>query len=152
MRPTADGWELGLRAVARFDDPSVSEQRTCEAEACGETTRGGKPFCTQHVERSDYVQRLMRTLARAEREVERVRASGARAVDPEGLTCSEILRELRVHGPRSAQRLARTLALEPHVLRVYLRVLALAGRVRLRLAQRGRLMVYPVTPRVRSVA
>lgn len=119
--------------------------RPCGLASCEDPTREGKPYCVKHVDHNPYVREVMEAIAGAEREQGLARRRGSRAVDPAGLTSSEILRELRVHGPQSPPRLSRRLGIDLGVLRVYLR--ALARKRVLRLVQRDRLqIVVPLEP------
>jgi len=145
------GKTLRDRVVARTDHPRRHEARTCELAGCEQTTRGGKPYCTLHVERTGYAQHLLKTLERSAREVARVGVEGPRAVDPAGLVAQEILRELRVRGARTALYLCRTLAVEPTTLRHYLTALAREGLLRLRRTRRG-VVAAPASARSRWVA
>lgn len=113
-------------------------------EVCGQATREGKPYCPDHVERHGYVQEVMAALERRAAEEERVLRKGAAAVDPEGINAREILLQLRLHGERTVERLARDLQLDPRLVPHYAQALARRGLVRLGRTSRGCVLVEPV--------
>lgn len=116
---------------------SAGEARRCESPGCSRATREGKPFCPEHVTSHPYVQELERTLEAQRVEQARVRKRGARAVDPAGLTAEEIVRQIRVQGPRSVRALAREMALDPRTTRAYVDALVERGVLRLEPARRS---------------
>ncbi|MEZ6187370.1 MAG: hypothetical protein R3F62_20455 [Planctomycetota bacterium] len=125
--------------------PHISERRPaprCEAEGCQETTRNGKPFCTNHVEHLPYVADLIDTLDARDAELARVQRRGARCVDPTGITAQEILLQLKLYGGRTIARLSRDLMLEEDVVESYGRALAKLGAVSIGRHRRG-LLLHP---------
>ncbi len=123
--------------VQQIPHGSAGEPRRCDSPGCSRATREGKPFCTQHVSSHPYVQELERTLEAQRVEQARVRQHGARAVDPAGLTAEEIVRQIRVLGPRSVRALAREMALDPRTTRSYVDALVKLGVLRLERARRS---------------
>lgn len=117
-----------------------AERVLCAAPGCSNPTRERKPYCTEHIDQLDYVQQLKDTLASVEEEQALVRRRGAKAVDLSGITAQEILRELRLHGDRTARRLSRDLKLESELVDAYLRALAIGGEVELRPGNRGHMV------------
>jgi hypothetical protein len=117
-----------------------AERLTCNTPSCSNVTRERKPYCTEHIDRLDYVRGLLDTLSAVEDELELVRRTGVKAVDTCGVVAGEILRELRQHGDRTARRLSRDLKLDSDIVSAYLRALALFGAVVLRPGNRGRVV------------
>lgn len=132
----------------RFQDvriPHVSDRRPapkCEADGCHETTRNGKPYCTEHVELLPYVNRLMEQLEQRDAELDRVSKRGPRMVDPQGITAQEILLQLKLYGGRTIARLSRDLMLDENVVESYGRALAKLGCVSIGRHRRG-LLLHP---------
>lgn len=114
---------------------------TLPCEACGQPTREGKPYCPEHVDRQPYVAELLAELASQEEELAMVAMRGADAVDPSGLTARELLQLVRLHGPRTVQRLGRELNIKPVLISCYVRALAQVGMVELGLSKRGKTVV-----------
>jgi len=115
--------------------------RFCRSSGCVQTTREGKPFCPDHVEHHPYVQEILGTLAEREAEEERVRTTGAPAVDPTGLTARELVLHLSLHGARTLERLARELQLDPAVVDGYVDALVERGLIALGRTNRGSTVV-----------
>jgi hypothetical protein len=115
--------------------------RHCEVPACGVATRAGKPYCSEHVDRHPYVSELLAQIAAREAEEAQVRARGAAAVDLDGLTATEVLTFLRVHGERSVPRLARDLNMDLRTVAHYVSALARRGEVELGENRRGKTLV-----------
>lgn len=115
--------------------------RSCKISGCLNSTREGKPFCPDHVERHDYVQGILEILARREAEEERVRHKGASAVDPHGLTAQELILHLSQHGSRTVERLSREFQLESQVMRDYVDALLERGLLQIGRTARGSTIV-----------
>lgn len=118
-----------------------STTRGCESRGCAKTTREGKPYCPDHVERHAYVQSILAVLAEREAETERVRKKGPSAVDPSGLTASELMLHLSLHGSRTVERLSREFQLESDVIHNYVSALKSQGKVVLGRTTRGSTVV-----------
>ncbi len=104
----------------------------CEEPGCPGIPSHGKPYCADHLVRLPYVSRLMTRAEQRAREVDRVRSSHnpqAEVVDPSGPMANDLVTQLQVGGPRTADELASDLHVERFVLRVYLDALEGAGRV-----------------------
>ena len=121
--------------------PQVSSTRFCEAPGCTHTTREGKPYCPDHVEQHPYVQDILFTLAEREAEEDRVRSTGAGAVDPQGLTARELVLHLSLHGARTVERLSRELQLDSKVVEGYVHAMVGRGVVALGRTNRGSTVV-----------
>jgi hypothetical protein len=129
---------------AGADTPPTGGRTTvmrCEIGACRNSTREQKPFCSLHVEQNTYVRGLLSTLEGQEKEEARVRRSGARAVDSQGLNAIEILRQLRFHGDQTAERLALTIRIDLELVEVYVRALAKENLIFLGRTERGSTIV-----------
>jgi hypothetical protein len=113
----------------------------CEEPGCNRTTREGKPYCSHHVERLEYVARLIEERKRREAEAAAV-AKGRRRADPCSVIAKEMLVQLRVHGPRTAARLSRTLNEDFDVVQRYARALKRAGVVSLSYTRRGSMTLH----------
>lgn len=50
---------------------------SCQAVTCGRTTREGKPYCSDHVDQSPYVRKVLNEIARREIEVHTLETGGA---------------------------------------------------------------------------
>jgi hypothetical protein len=123
-------------------------------DGCGDVTREGKPYCTEHVEQHTYVRRILADLARSEDEEAEVRARGAEAVDTDGLLAEEVVRTLQLNGSRTVERLARDTQLAPPVVASYVEALEGIGMVTCSRTRRGATLVHleRTTPRRRSLS
>jgi hypothetical protein len=134
----------------------VGEQRTertaCEEKGCRRSTRNGKPFCSDHVEKLPYATNLVDQLKAQEVEIEEVRVRGSRVVDVEGLTSQEILSWLRAHGARTVPRLAREIQVDVNILGFYVTALAESGLVQLVKTERRGPIVRIPPPEDRNVS
>lgn len=108
---------------------------------CTQTTREGKPFCPDHVEKNAYVQNVLNTLAEREEEEEKVRRRGSRAVNPEGITAREIVLHLSLHGARTLERLSREMNMDARVLDGYVGAMVRRGVISLGRTNRGSTVV-----------
>ncbi len=113
----------------------------CALDGCANTTRERKPYCTAHVEHHAYVRGLLSSVKGREEEEARVRRLGTRGVDSGGLNAREILQQLRVHGDRTAERLALAIRIDLELMQVYLSALARRKLVRLGRSDRGSTVV-----------
>jgi len=129
------------RAIEHFHSTTVSTTRTCERRGCFKTTREGKPYCPDHVQDHEYVKNILSILAEREAEEGRVRAKGPVAVDTTGLTATELLLHLTLHGSRTVERLSREFQLENTVMRNYVDALQTQGTVVLGRTTRGSTVV-----------
>lgn len=117
------------------------ESDSLPCEACGQPTREGKPYCPEHVDQQPYVAELLAELARQEAELAMVSLHGSDAVDTSGLTARELLQLVRLHGPRTVQRLGRELNIKPIIIRSYVRAMSEVGMVELGISKRGKTVV-----------
>lgn len=102
-----------------------SGTRYCEARGCNQTTREGKPFCSDHVDHHPYVRALIDQLDSNNDEEFEVRRKGARAkINMNGVNATNILLILKNNGPRTVERLARETQLDEKVLDGYIAAFA----------------------------
>lgn len=127
--------------VLAFASGSSTSSRACAEPNCTDSTREGKPYCPDHVERHSYVQEILAILAAREAEEERVRTDGPVAVDPSGLTAQELLLHLSLHGSRTVERLSREFQLDSRVMHDYVDALSERGQVVLGRTTRGSTVV-----------
>ncbi len=131
--------------------------RYCEVPSCTQTTREGKPYCPDHVDRSPYVQDVLSYLATqedeqdiAKRESERLKAKPRAKlrdfVDLQGPTVKAILQQLDQHGARTMERLARETNTDTDVLDIFVRALIKANIVVLGQTNRGSTTVRLIKP------
>lgn len=113
----------------QYAETNNSVTRTCSTPGCGDTTREGKPYCTEHVESHPYVQFLLKRVADRDIEDEAVRMQGSSAVNIDGITVEEITLQLRTNGTRTVERLCREIALDKSVIRSYIVAMKAAGLV-----------------------
>lgn len=119
--------------------------RICDVNGCQQSCRDGKPYCPDHVDHNPYVQGILQVLVACEEEAELVKRKGAAKVDPEGLTSKELILHLNLHGPRTAERLAREMNLEAAVLAGYLKSLSKRGLIVFGATGRGSTVVKLVS-------
>lgn len=121
----------GALKLEAYSEPSTAQTRLCKTDACKETTREGKIYCTDHVESHPYVQYLLKRMADRDAEDEQVRMEGATQVNITGITVQEILLQLKQNGTRTVERLTREIQLDKTVIRNYVVALQNAHLVRL---------------------
>ena len=132
---------MRTKAIAPPPSTHNATTRSCEQPSCFKSTREGKPFCPDHVEQHSYVKNILGILAEREAEEERVRKSGPEAVDIEGLTATELVLHLSLHGSRTVERLSREFQLESRVMQNYVQALEIQGKVVLGRTTRGSTVV-----------
>lgn len=80
-----------------------------KGEPCGERTREGKDFCGSHIDELPYVQKLLQRIEDKEKEVQKVRKQGKKAVSASSENLKEIKTHLDFNGARTTKRLQREL-------------------------------------------
>lgn len=113
--------------------------RFCDVHSCPNTTREGKPYCTDHVDHHPYVQDLLSQLDDNETALARARLKGI--VDLDSQAVQELLLHLNLHGARTEERLVRELHVDAKALKAILAKLTKAGKVQLGLTTRGSTVV-----------
>lgn len=121
----------------RYLRTNKARARHCDLKGCDKATREGKPFCVDHVERHDYVGRLLAEMRRREEDDALVMRKGSKAVKWESLTAQEILNHLRVYGSRTLRRICRELTLEPKLAEAYMIALVSCGAIHTTTSRRG---------------
>ncbi len=117
--------------------PKRKRPRYCEVSGCDNSTREGKPYCTDHVMRHPYVKMVAKVIEGREREILNVAKRGHRAVDVYGSIAQEIVSYLKVHGTKTIKRIARDHGMKPETTRSYCDALRRAGIVILGCNKRG---------------
>ncbi len=118
----------------------MSETRTCEVRECAKTTREGKPYCPDHVERHLYVQWILEQISGMDHAAQEIKEHGTRAVDPDGPLVGEILDRLTNEphlGFASVARLTKEVRRDAAVVRKVLYVASKRGLVILGKNKRG---------------
>lgn len=130
-----------------------SQATQCEASGCDQATREGKPYCLDHVKSMPYVNEVLSRLNEQQKEIRAVQRRGPRAADVDGSNCTELLRHLEIHGPRTIERLRREVFStieDAGVVRSFAKALEKAGKVYLRENTRGSIVVHAYQIRVVS--
>lgn len=111
----------------------------CEVDGCSATTREGKPFCLEHVERMPRVQVVLARLAAREKELAAVAEGGWPAVLVDGIPATEILSYLRIRGERTIERLRRDRFHDQpdSIVESYVKALEMAELITTRQSERG---------------
>lgn len=120
--------------------PDGASSRTgpnfCEFDGCKETTREGKPYCSNHVELNLYASEVVAHLERRAQEDGRARRQ-VRGINTGGVTATELLQNIADHGPRTKERLCRELNIDRAALDGYVEALRVKGLVTVGLTKRG---------------
>lgn len=122
-------------------DPKRSQARTCDAAACTQTTREGKPYCPDHVDLHPYVQDLISNLSTKDEQDDAVKSKGPRAVKLDSITVQELLLHLELNGPRTEERLVRELNLDLKTVSGYVQALRRKQLVTTGYTKRGSMVV-----------
>lgn len=114
---------LSIRLGLHPTKATARQPRHCEAVEkgveCGKVTREGKPFCSDHVEHHDYVQRLIAHLNQLEAEEERVKLRGVRAARLDSPLMVEVVRVIMTLGCCTEARLCKETQLDPKAVGAY---------------------------------
>lgn len=84
---------FGLRPLLP-DSGCHKGTRDCTADKCARSTREGKPFCSRHIEQSDYIQEVLAKLAAAKVE-ESILEAGRTEIPRAGFYVKEAVLLLR---------------------------------------------------------
>lgn len=118
--------------------------KSCQADGCSASTREGKPFCPDHVEKHGYVQNILMLLQKQDEEIEKVAKQGSiRPIKNDSLTAKELVQHIHIHGARTLPRLSREFQIEEDVLTVYARYLVKNNRARMGRTSRGSKVLAP---------
>lgn len=126
--------------------------RYCEAEGCKQPTNRGKPYCTDHVQNSPYVQVVLSDLETRDAEIEGAQGRYG-SVPDNGFLVTDFLIVLQYtcDGYASIPRLGRELNIDPKTVLKVAKKLARQGAVKLGKTDRGKNSVYALPP-LRAVA
>lgn len=114
--------------LENFRSPRRTPQRCL---VCGEATREGKVYCSEHVEESNYVTDVQHKYAAIQGELKRVKKLGIKAIAPDSYFVSEILRALRVEDGLQFGELSHESDVPYDVLPHYLDMLQIWGLIEL---------------------
>lgn len=106
-------------------------------KVCGGATREGKPFCSEHIEQSPYLQRLQQQIADKEAEEELVAQKGAAKVSSDSETVREIRNLLETTGPRTLEAISKETQLDAAALKGYISHMKKRGEIQTRYNRRG---------------
>lgn len=124
---------LGLIAEGSY----VQKTRKCDASGCYELTRENKPFCLLHIERTPYVDNLIRRMEEREETDEKV-ATDHRTAKLDSITALEILLSLRQRGTVTEDNLCRAMKLGRQTVHNYVLAMLEKKMVLLQPNKRGR--------------
>jgi len=119
------------RPLMFFENKRNVANPTVVCKYCSKLARGGKPECVDHLSKRPYVATLMAEMLQHEKEERRVEKQGSRAVKLDGLHVSEILIELRMHGPKTVGGLVRNTQFSEVVVRACLQKMQRAKMVKI---------------------
>jgi len=109
----------GIRILQIHAEQSQSIAKMCDISGCFETTREGKAYCSNHVEKQPYVQNLLKRMQERQEQDELVRREGSRAVNLDSITVKEIKLQLSIYGKRTEERLTRELQIDKTIIHNY---------------------------------
>lgn len=127
MRTNIEG--LGAFRLGYVTDVNEAEVKICALENCAQKTRKGKPYCSNHVESHTYVDELLQRMQDRIDEDAAVLREGSKVANIQGITCTEIILQLRLNGPRTLDRLERELQISRSIIYKYTVALKREGLV-----------------------
>jgi len=116
---------------------SRSERTYCKQ--CGNPAKEGKDVCIEHLNKSPYVAELLKKIKEHEKETACIKKHGVEGVSLTGWHVTEILTELKLHGPKTVHGLARATQFDPEIVEACLAKLEPAGKIETSTSRRGRL-------------
>lgn len=111
--------------------------RPCEKQGCNQTTREGKPFCSDHVDEHPYVRDLLADLAAREEDEERILSKRTKGVDINGPTVTTVLAYLEQNGTRTIERMVRDTQIDERAMEHIVTVLKKHKRITTGRTNRG---------------
>ena len=135
MRTNIEG--LGAFRLGYVTDVNEAEVKICAYEGCGHKTRKSKPYCSNHVESHTYVDDLLQRMQDRVDEDAAVLREGSKVANIHGITCMEIILQLRLNGPRTLDRLERELQINRSIIYKYTVALKREGLVAFGRTHRG---------------
>lgn len=121
--------------------PGGRREKTRHCKVCKKVTQEGKQYCTDHVNKHDYVVDLIRRMEASNLEEADIRHQGYQAVKPESIIADDILITLRNKGSRTIERLSRELMRSHDTIERYVEYLYHQGLVALSESNRGKIVV-----------
>ena len=123
----------GLRHFSGF--------RHCEIPGCKNTTREKKPYCSKHIWKLPYIQKVVQEILTQENEVDRVKRIGISAINPEGDMLQEVIIMLENHGSMTQEKLAQWLHIDYEAVVAYVKFLWKRNKVATKKTTRGSTVV-----------
>ena len=136
-----------MKALMNLDYGSGNRDRRgpryCEFPDCGQHTREGKAFCSEHVEHHPYAKWIAEQIQVREREIERGKKSGTRGISPKSGITRDLLGYVVESGCCTLDRLRRERMHDTDVKIVerYVRRMAKKGLVKLSKTTRGGILL-----------
>jgi len=125
-----------------FRNTSSSGSRTsiscCQADDCRANTREGKPYCSDHIELSPYVQRVLREIA--QREAEAAVLGDGYEVPMKGHLIKETI-VLLEQNSYTAARLSRLLDIDHQSAETLIRQMSKQGLAKMGRTERGAIII-----------
>lgn len=125
---------LMLRPVRPEGSTSRPGAAKCQLDACGQSTREGKPYCSQHIENGTYVQGILKELELRETEADLL--DRGKSIDDDGHLVRESLLLLE-QGGYTAARLARLLDITHAAAETLIRFMAKKKLAKMGRTERG---------------
>jgi len=101
------------------EKPQFGRPEGMHCQVCGKPTREGKPFCPEHIEAGPYVKRLEDKIRAMEEEELKASESKRLKISEDSELLKDIITELRMRGPQSTAKLARTFNVTTKLLNKY---------------------------------
>lgn len=120
-----------LRPSSRVADTRRIGPERCRFPGCVKATRDDKDYCSDHVDRHEYVIAISGKIEAYDAEIKAVADGSWKDVDLTGQVVQEIAGFLRQGGPATPKRIARMCSLDPDVVDRYVTAMLRAGLVRL---------------------
>ena len=127
-----------FRAMLPTSPTSRVSNPRCKEKECDRTTREGKPYCSDHVEHSPYVRRVIEELELRDREAASLAKGGT--VSPNGHLVRETLLMLE-QGSYTAAKLSRLMDISHNSTETLIREMSRMGLAHLGKTDRGSLII-----------
>lgn len=138
-----------MKALMNMDYGSGNRDRRsprrCDFPGCGQNTREGKAFCSDHVEHQPYAKWVIEQIEAREKEVERVKKRGGK-ISAKSEVTRDLLGFIVERGCCTLERLRRERMHDADEATVerYIKSLAKKGLVKISKTTRGRLLIEAV--------
>ena len=115
----------------------------CRADDCSKATREGKPYCSEHVEHSPYVRRIIEELALRDQEADDL--SAGKTISRDGHLVRETLLMLE-QGSYTSAKLSRLMDISHSSTETLIRVMDEMGLAVMSKTDRGALVISKLEP------